>query len=173
MVWGCFSANKLGPLLTFSKGGINSADYITTFKTGLFPFIEYLNGLKQPHNDSIVVATMGEYIFQQDNASIHTFAKTNYFFQSHCLIVMKWPSNSPDINPIEYLWLALKTWFYKEWEAMCDSKVSKSENVLEMYAAMLKRIWVKDFEKITENLVESMSKHIEAVRKGTGGPSRY
>jgi hypothetical protein len=68
MVWGCFSDNKLGPLLTFNKGGINSADYITTLKNGLLPFIERLNGLQQPLDNSIAVATMGKYIFQQDNA---------------------------------------------------------------------------------------------------------
>src|SRR2546423_11328393 len=173
MVWGCFSANKLGPLLTFSKGGINSADYITTLKTGLLPFIERLNGLKQPPDNSIAVATMGEYIFQQDNAPIHTSVQTNRFFQSHHLIVMKWPPNSPDLNPIEHLWPALKARFHKEWEAICHGKVSRSENALEMYAAMLKRIWAEELEKIAENLVESMPRRIEAVTDARGGPSRY
>jgi hypothetical protein len=172
-VWGCFCDNKLGPLLTFPKGGINSADYITTLKNGLLPFLERLNGLQQPSDDSIEVATMGEFIFQQDNAPIHTSAQTNRFFQSHRLIVMKWPPNSPDLNPIEHLWPALKARFHKEWEAMCHEKVSRSEDALEMYAAMLKRIWEEELEKIAGNLVESMPRRVEAVRKAGGGHSRY
>jgi transposase len=173
MVWGCFSANKLGPLLTFGKGGINSTDYITTLKTGLLPFIERLNGLKQPSNDSIAVATMGEYIFQQDNAPIHASTQTNRFFQSHHLTVMNWPPNSPDLNPIEHLWPALKARFYEEWEAMYKGKVSRSENAMQMYGTMLKRIWEEELEKIAENLIESMPRRIEAVREARGGPSRY
>jgi transposase len=173
MVWGCFSANKLGPLLTFSKGGINSADYITTLKNGLLPFIECLNGLQQPSDGSIAVATMGEYIFQQDNAPIHTSAQTNRFFHSHRLIVMKWPPNSPDLNPIEHLWPALKNRFHKEWEAMCHGKVSRGEGALELYASMMKRIWEEDLEIIAENLVESMPRRVAAVRKAGGGHSKY
>jgi hypothetical protein len=176
MVWGCFCDNKLGPLLTFPKGGINSADYINTLKTGLLPFIERLNGLQQPSGppgDSIAVASMGEYIFQQDNAPIHTSAQTNRFFHSHRLEVMKWPPNSPDLNPIEHLWPALKARFHKEWEARCHGKVSRSEDSLELYAGMLKRIWEEDLEEIAGNLVESMPRRVQAVKKAGGGHSKY
>jgi transposase len=173
MVWGCLSDNKLGPLLTFNKGGINSAEYITTLKSGLLPFIERLNGLQQPSNDSIAVATMREYILPQDNAPIHTSAQTNRFFRSHRLIIMKWPPNSPDLNPIEHLWPASKTRFHKEWEAMCRGKVSRSEKALELYAGMLKRIWDEELEIIAGNLVESMPRRVAAVRNAGGGHSKY
>jgi hypothetical protein len=103
MVWGYFCDNKLEPLLTFPKGGINSADYIITLKSGLFHFIERLNGVRQPLDHSMAVASMGEYIFQQDNASIHTSAQTNCFFHSHRFIVMRRPPNLPDLNPIKHV----------------------------------------------------------------------
>jgi Transposase/DDE superfamily endonuclease len=173
MVWGCFSANKLGPLLTFPKGGINSMDYITTLQNGLLPFIQRLNGITEPTSDSIEVATMGEYIFQQDNAPIHTSGPTKRFFESHHLLVMDWPANSPDLNPIEHLWPHLKARFHKEWEVMCHGKVSRSEDALELYARMMKRIWEEELETIADNLVESMPRRVEAVWKAGGGHSKY
>ena len=44
---------------------------------------------------------------------------------------------------------------------------------MKMYAAMLKRIWAEELEKIAENLVESMPRRIEAVTEARGGHSRY
>ena len=56
---------------------------------------------------------------------------------------------------------------------MCHEKVSRSTDALEMYAAMLKMIWEEELEKIAGNLVESMPRRVEAVRKAGGGHSRY
>ena len=49
---------------------------------------------------------MGDYIFMQDNASIHKAMATKDCFIRHHLIVMDWPANSPE--PIEHLWTDLK-----------------------------------------------------------------
>jgi len=174
MVWGCFSANKLGPLLTFSKGGISSAEYIDTLKNGLLPFIEQLNNIPRATElDAIHVCTIGDYIFQQDNAPIHTSQATRRFFQSHRLEVMDWPANSPDLNPIEHLWPHLKTKFHHEFEALGTKKPSRSEGALELYAGILKRVWAEELEAIAQSLVESMPRRIDTVIAAGGGPTRY
>lgn len=45
-----------------------------------------------------------------DNARYHTAAKVRRFFQDHAdrLTVVNLPSYSPDYNPIEFRWRALK-----------------------------------------------------------------
>ena len=46
----------------------------------------------------------------QDNARYHTAAKVRQFFQTHAdrITVVNLPSYSPDYNPIEFLWRAVK-----------------------------------------------------------------
>lgn len=45
------------------------------------------------------------YIFQQDNASIHTSVSTeHYLSQLENVQFLDWPARSPDLNPMENIW---------------------------------------------------------------------
>ena len=46
----------------------------------------------------------------QDNAPIHIAGKVKEWFENNSIPVIKWPSYSSDLNPIEIMWAWLKEW---------------------------------------------------------------
>jgi len=88
-VWGAFCSR--GTLtLAFPSTHMDSAEYQQVLHNNLIPF---LSRFRRKH-----------FIFQQDNAQIHTSASTMSWFSEKSVKVLEWPGCSLDCNPMENLW---------------------------------------------------------------------
>src|SRR6266511_4739552 len=45
-----------------------------------------------------------KFLFQEDNASVHTTRVARSFLESSTIKLLPWSAQSPDINPIENIW---------------------------------------------------------------------
>ncbi|CAM2719031.1 unnamed protein product [Rotaria socialis] len=75
---------------------------------------------------------------------------------------LKWPPQSPDLNPIEHIW--------DELERRLKPHSPKNKN--ELWNIMQKE-WNGIGREVTSKLVDSMPNRLQEVMKHHGGPTRY
>ena len=150
MVWGCFSKNNLGPLVKL-KGKITATVYMNVLENYLLPFI---NNLDDQEN----------FIFQEDNAPIHTAKVVKSWEEENEVNSLPWPAQSADLNPIEHLWDEL------ERHVQAHKPLPKNrENLWEILQEEWSNIEVNKYQ----NLVNSMPHRISAVINNKGYPTKY
>ena len=93
-----------------------------------------------------------EYIFMQDGAPAHTAKETIQWLRKRMNILINWPPNSPDLNPIEHLWGLMKRQVQKQ------KPKTKKELV-----DLLQKIWSEIPMEIINNLVASFEERLNIV----------
>ena len=131
---------------------MNRFDYIQILKKHLLPLI------KEEFN-------CRGYWFQDDNAPVHTAKDVKkWILMNEIKVLPDWPSQSPDLNPIEHLWAGL--------ERRIRSRSQAITNVAELETA-LQEEWDKISQSQVMALIESMPRRIEAVITNNGWPTKY
>ncbi len=97
--------------------------------------------------------------FQQDNAACHKAQIISDWFLEHNIefTLLKWPPQSPDLNPIEHLWDVVEREIF-----IMDVQQQPRDAIMS--------IWTKISEECFQHLVESIPPSIKAVLKAKGGP---
>lgn len=152
MLWGCFTWSGLGSA-TLCSNKMKSQDYLNVLNDLVIPSMQFFF----PQNTGS---------FQDDNAKIHRANCVKDWFTefSDMFLHMDWPPQSPDLNPIEWLWDVL--------EKSLRSSPNLPTSLAELGDTLLKK-WTGITVDTLHNLVETMPRRMRAVIKAKGGPTKY
>ncbi len=147
MIWAAMSSAGFGPLY-FLKSTVNAAIYQDILEHFMLPAADKLYG-------------DADFIFQQDLAPVHTAKGTKSWFNNHGVIVLDWPANSPDLNPIENIWGIVK-------RKMRDTSPNNADDL----KAAIKATWASITPEQCHKLINSMPCRSDSVIHA-GGPTKY
>lgn len=149
MIWGCMSTQGVGKMC-FIDGIVNAQRYKYILEEQLLPSIEDLK------------CDDGSFIFQQDGAACHTAKIVKTWFANNEIPVLKWPSSSPDLSPIETLWHEMK----KELRSSPVSSIGELKEKITL-------IWQNFTPDFCKKLVLTMPQRLEAVIKQKGDITQW
>ncbi|POM81123.1 Transposase [Phytophthora palmivora] len=97
-----------------------------------------------------------DFVFQQDNASIHASRETKSFLAEMEVNTMVWPARSPDCNPIENVWSVLADRFYAH---------GRQYRTIDQLEGAILVAWDSIDQEYLLKLVESMPRCHQAERR--------
>lgn len=147
LFWGCMASSGVGSL-KFIEGIMDKYMYKDILNDHMLPSARNLIGR--------------QYTFQHDNDPKHTATVVKEFLQKKKITVLEWPPQSPDLNPIEWLWFTLKD--------MVNAR--KPTSIPDLKNKLLDE-WNSISTGVCEQLVDSMPKRLKAVIKARGGNTKY
>lgn len=151
LVWGCFTVHGVG-FARLIEGKMNALKYQGILEDQLEQTFSWYDLDK---NDSI---------FMHDNDPKHTAKSTVKFLQNKQIQTMKWPAQSPDMNPIENLWS-----YVKKQLSLSTSLPKNSHELWERFMT----VWSSISEIYCRKLIESMPERINALIKAKGGHTKF
>lgn len=131
---------------------MDSEMYVEILKSGYVQTLE-MHGFEIP-----------ESIFQQDNDSKHMSLLTRKYLSENKYRVLRWPSISPDMNPIEHVWGYLKNKL---------SLIKNKPSTVGELKTNIKEIWGNIPVEYIRELYNSMPRRVEALLKAKGGHTKY
>uniref|UniRef100_A0A8R1HM44 Tc1-like transposase DDE domain-containing protein n=1 Tax=Caenorhabditis japonica TaxID=281687 RepID=A0A8R1HM44_CAEJA len=102
------------------------------------------------------------FVFQQDNDLKHTSLHVRSWFQRRRVEVLDWPSQSPDLNPIEQLWEELE-------RQLAGVRASNADEKF----AQLEAAWKAIPLSVVHALRDSMPRRCQAVIDAKGFATKY
>jgi len=135
------------------KNGYSARFYIKILEEGLLPHY-----------------TRGRFCLQ-DNARIHIAKITKVWLESHEIWVAKHPPHSPDLNPVEHVWKAMKSILQRDHRYLKDLKDNTESRVIFIMA--LKAAWWAVPQGLIDGLINSTPSYYHSVRRNRGWYTKY
>ena len=148
MLWGCFSASGVGSLERV-QGIMKKEDYKKILDDNL-------------KKDARKLGLGRRWLFQHDNDPKHKSKLVTEWLNKAKISVLEWPSQSPDLNPIENLWVELKR--------RVHSRHPKNIDELEQ---ICKEEWQNISPDVCFNLIKNYKKRLASVIKQKGHSIDY
>lgn len=147
MVWGCFSSKGVGKLVFIDE---------------IMDMWLYLDILRNNLWESASIMGLDHFIFQHDNDPKHSSKLVSEFLEVSEIEVLDWPSQSPDLNPIEHVWAYMKK------ELRGTNFKTKNDLKVELV-----RLWNSLPQGFIYKLVKSIPKRVKEVLKSNGKYTNY
>lgn len=109
--------------------------------------------------------------FQQGNARIHNFGGTPEWLQIHGIEYIDWPPHSPDLNPIEHVWKALKEKLFYLFPHLYELKNNAAS--IDELKRCLRIAWAAIPQDLIRRLIASMPRRLAAVIRARGYYTKY
>jgi transposase len=160
MVWGCFWGSHRGTFAPLVVKSVNATIYIKLLEYLVKPVINRVND------------TLGDAVFQQDNAPIHKAKIVMEWFEQQNIQVDDHPPYSPDLNPIEHIWVHLKRRLQEQYPDIAHTP-GGPDKVKQRLAEVLPKVWETLPEEYFEKCWRSMPDRVQAVIDADGWYTRY
>ena len=150
MIWICFWSLKRSDFYVLTRNFNNKREE--------YSVKSYLRLLK----NNLLEVYESDFIFMQNNASIHIVKKIKQWFDDNDIIVMNWSLYSFDLNLIEHLWFHFKELVYEhcfdiELVSGDDDKIRKT-----LFDALFKA-WESINTYYLHDLIWSMKRRVKAI----------
>uniref|UniRef100_A0AAZ3SWQ8 Tc1-like transposase DDE domain-containing protein n=1 Tax=Oncorhynchus tshawytscha TaxID=74940 RepID=A0AAZ3SWQ8_ONCTS len=148
MLWGCFAAGGTGALHKIE---------------GIMRMEKYVNIMKQHLKTSVRKLKLGhKWVFQMDNDPKHTSKVVAKLLKDNKVKILEWPSQSPDLNPLEKLWAELKKCM----------RARRPTNLNPLHQ-LCQDEWAKIYPTYWAKIVEGYPKRLTQVKQFKGNATKY
>ncbi|CAK9833200.1 Transposable element Tc3 transposase [Anthophora retusa] len=136
--------------IMFVQGTMNSVRYLQIIRNQIYTYAERI--------------AVTPYIFQQDNAAVHTAKIVKEYFLKENISILQWPACSPDLNIIENCWAMLSQAVYAEGRQFSNLNELKTCIMIE---------WENLDQTKIKTLYDSLPKRMVEVIENKGGCTHY
>nr|PNR48331.1 hypothetical protein PHYPA_012807 [Physcomitrium patens] len=151
MVWGAFTGFDKSPLVIILLDKRSARDFVTIVYEGV------LSGFYFLHDD------LEQLILMEDGAPVHRSSLPLQWRCAHGIEKLFWPANSPDLNPIENVWMVVKDLLKHH---------SRPNSKLEMIEK-IQSVWDTISIEWLRTLISTMPYRMQAVIAAGGGSTRW